>query len=84
MSEIETHPVQLPRVVSGKGRAPKTVTMAAYEVYVALYGKQEAMVTGGCRGGFHVNELVTFLYARGFPREEWRDRVNEATEGMQI
>ena len=81
MAEPETHPVQAHRDV--RARAPKTVTMAAYEVYVALHGKQDALVTGGCRGGFSVSELIAFLYARGFPREEWRDRVSEAFNGME-
>lgn len=56
--------------------------MAAYEVYCELYGKQEAMVTGNCRSGFGAGELVAFLYARSFPRSEWRKRVDEAFDGM--
>lgn len=57
--------------------------MAAYEVYCAIHGPQPAMVTGGCRGGFGVAELIAFLYARSFPREEWRKRVDEAFVGME-
>ncbi|MHB8953541.1 MAG: hypothetical protein ACYC4U_11275 [Pirellulaceae bacterium] len=57
--------------------------MAAYEVYCALFGPQEALITGHCRGGFGVNELVVFLYARSFPRKEWRARFDEAIEGMK-
>lgn len=30
-----------------------------------------------------VGELIAFLYARSFPKNEWRDRVNEAFEGME-
>jgi hypothetical protein len=56
--------------------------MKAYEVYCHLYGPQEAIVTGDCRGGFHVGEIVAFLYARSFPKEEWRKRVTEAFSGM--
>ena len=82
MAEPETHPVQVHRYRDVQARAPKTVTMAAYEVYVSLHGKQDAMVTGGCRGGFSASELIAFLYARGFPREEWPDRVTEAFNGM--
>lgn len=77
--EIATHPVQ-------NHRPPKAVrtevTMRAYEVYCHLYGEQAAMVTGGCRGGFGLGELIAFLYARSFPKPEWRERFEEALRGM--
>lgn len=57
--------------------------MAAYEVYTAVYGAQEAMITGGCRGGFSTGELIAFLYARAFPKSEWRHRVEEALIGSE-
>jgi hypothetical protein len=79
---IETHPVQ--RSTSPyKGRVPKVVTMQAYEVYCHVFSPQEALVTGECRGGFGVGELVAFLYARSFPKEEWRSRFNEAINGIE-
>ena len=80
---IETHPVQTPRNGGRVGRSPKTVTMAAYEVYCEVFSPQEAMVTGGCRGGFSTGELIAFLYARSFPKSEWRNRVNEAFRGAE-
>ncbi len=67
-----------------QGVVPITVYMAAYEVYSAVYGPQQALIEGGCRGGFCKGELVAFLYARAFPRSEWRARVNDAFEGMDI
>jgi hypothetical protein len=57
--------------------------MAAYEVYSHVFAPQNALVTGGCRGGFSTGELVAFLYARGFPKSEWQMRVDEALNGMQ-
>src|SRR2546426_481163 len=79
----EVHPVQRPGRGDGtQAMAPKAVTMKAYEVYVELYGKQEALVTGWCRGGFSTGELIALLYAATFPREEWRRRVDEAFAGM--
>ena len=82
--EIETHPVQrsnaLPRDAAV---APKAVTMKAYEVYCHLYGPQDALVTGHCRGGFHTHELIAFLYAGCFPKSEWRARAEEASLGMK-
>jgi len=82
MSEIATHPVQTHQYQRGRAVAPQVVTMKAYEVYCSIYGKQEALVTGGCRGGFSAGELVAFLYAHAFPKAEWRDRVLEAFRGM--
>ncbi len=83
MEDIETHPVQRTHYLDREsGRCPKAVTLRAYEVYCALYGPQEALITGWCRGGFAVGELIQYLYARSFPKEEWRKRVDEATEGM--
>lgn len=66
-----------------QAKAPTCVTQHAYEVYRYIYGPQEAMVTGGCRGGFSAGELIAFLYARSFPQEEWSHRVNEAFKGME-
>lgn len=56
--------------------------LRAYEVYCHMYGPQPAMVdvAKGCRGGFCTNELIAFLYARTFPKSEWRQRVDEALE----
>lgn len=76
------HPYQL-NPISGQPREiDEAVTRRAYEVYCHLYGPQEAMVTGWCRGGFSVGELLTFLYARSFPKDEWRARVAEASDSL--
>lgn len=66
------------------GCVPASVYMAAYEVYAQVCGPQEAMITGDCRGGFGVGELVAFLYARSFPRDEWAARMNEAFDGANL
>ena len=76
----DIHPVQAGKRIKGM---PTNVTLAAYEVYSHVYGPQEALVTGGCRGGFCPTELIAFLYARAFPKTEWRMRVDEALEGVQ-
>ena len=76
---IETHPVQ---VSNPPKRMPTAVTLRAYEVYCDLFSPQPAMVTGWCRGGFDLGELIAFLYARSFPREEWRQRFDEALDGQ--
>lgn len=81
-AEIPVHPVQNHFRPHTSCAAPVVVTMRAYEVYCAFYGEQPAMVTGGCRGGFGAGELIAFLYARSFPKEEWRKRVSEALAGM--
>lgn len=83
MKAIPVHPVQN-KAHSRRPVCPQAVTMAAYEVYCELYSPQEAMVTGECRGGFGVNELIAFLYAKSFPRSEWKKRVEEAFYGMDL
>lgn len=82
--EIPVHPVQRPLgVIRDQSVAPQVVTMAAYEVYTELWGAQERLVTGDCRGGFGAGELIGLLYARSFPRKEWRQRFEEAMKGME-
>ena len=56
---VPVHPVQVKRRAYGEtsGHAPQTVTMKAYEVYCEVYSPQEALVTGGCRGGFSSSDI---------------------------
>jgi hypothetical protein len=80
-NKIEFHPVQ---TVDHKGGKLRTeVTLRAYAVYCKVFGRQEALVTGECRGGFSTGELIAFLYAHTFPENEWRRRVDEALNGMK-
>ena len=81
--QVPVHPVQTHQHKRGNGKCPQIVTMRAYEVYCHVYGPQEAMVTGECRGGFSTGELIAFLYARSFPKEEWGDRVDQAFRGSE-
>lgn len=67
------------------GKIREAVYMTAYEVYAVVYGAQPAMIDlegRNCRGGFSTSELIAFLYARSFPREEWYQRVEEALSDM--
>lgn len=80
----EVHPVQLNRSYQKQGKIRAEVAMAAYEVYCHVYQPQAALVTGGCRGGFGAGELIALLYARRFPKSEWRQRVVEAMTGATI
>lgn len=79
---MEKHPVQT--IDHKGGKISTNVTLRAYRVYRHLYGEQEALITGNCRGGFSTSELIAFLYAGTFhhPRE-WRDRAKEAFESME-
>lgn len=84
-SQDKVHPVQRSnRPAYEKGQAPQAVTLRAYEVYKEVYAPQEALITGGCRGGFSVGELICFLYASGFPKKEWRERSEEAMRGLRV
>lgn len=81
--KVETHPVQRSNTPSRfVGRVPIVVTAMAYEVYAHVFSPQPALAAGD-RGGFGVSELIAFLYARNFPRSEWRQRVDEALNGME-
>lgn len=82
----EIHPVQKP-LAREPGLVGSLVTQRAYEVYCHVHGEQPALmdlIGRNCRGGFGVGELIAFLYARSFPKSEWRARVDEAFEGMQL
>lgn len=79
----KTHPMQTECCYRG-GTVPQVVALRAYEVYKHVFGPQEAIITGECRGGFGIGELVAFLYAYPFPREQWRDRVDEAMTGLRL
>jgi hypothetical protein len=83
MSEVKTHPVQLTPPKTAP-RVPVAISLRAYEVYKELHGEQEAIITGNCRGGFGVGELLVFLYVRSFPKEEWRQREQEAIQGLNV
>lgn len=80
----EVHPVQKPKRHSEQGYVPTVVTLMAYEVYCHVYAPQAALIEGGCRGGFGVCELIALLYARNFPKTEWKSRVDEAFKGMEL
>ena len=81
---VEVHPVQMRHHPHEQPVVPAVVSLRAYEVYCGLFGEQPAMITGGSRGGFSVGEIIAFLYARSFPKAEWRQRFDEATHGMKV
>ena len=61
-------------------KIPEAVYMQAYRVYSKVYAPHQAMIDlegRGCRGGFGTLEFIAFLYASGFPENEWRKRVDE-------
>jgi hypothetical protein len=68
---------------SAPSSVPSAIYMRAYEVYCEIFGPQVEIVTGNCRGGFGVLELIALLYARSFPKAEWRDRFREALRKNQ-
>lgn len=84
----EFHPIQVHEVTRPRARPvmPSEVTLRAYEVYCYLWSAQPALVDlagRDCRGGFGVGELVALLYARSFPKNEWRKRFDEALKRPQ-
>lgn len=67
------HPIQWRE----KRSLPAEVTSRAYEVYHYLYPGQ-TLARLNERGGFSIGEIVGFLYARSFPKEEWQQRSEDA------
>lgn len=85
--DLKLFPVQANARNRKQGTVRESIYMRAYEVYCEVHAPQPALIEGGlsgCRGGFGTSELVAFLYAYPFPREEWRARVDEALEGMNV
>lgn len=86
VTEPRVFPMQVMLGYNREGGAiAETVYMAAYEVYAHVHGPQQAMIDfdKGCRGGFSSAEIIAFLYARSFPKVEWRARAEEASRGMR-
>lgn len=79
---VPIHPVQVGKR-GEKGECPQVVTLKAYEVYCHMYTPQRSLIEGSCRGGFSTGELIAFLYAATFPKEQWKARVDEAFAGMK-
>lgn len=78
----ENHPVQQDKFT----HISSEVTALAYEVYCHLYGPQAAMMDlagRNCRGGFSKGELIGFLYARNFPKEQWSEKAALALSTMK-
>lgn len=75
---------QRPNHRGNAGTVNESVYMAAYEVYAHVYGEQKAMIEGHCRGGFGAGEIIAFLYAKSFPKNEWAKRIDEALKGMKL
>ena len=49
---------------------PWTMHLRAYDAYCKMYGKQQAMIEGWCRGGFSTGELDIFIPG-------WREEIAE-------
>jgi hypothetical protein len=78
-------PAQIGRS-GASGKIPWAVHLMAYEVYSEIFGKQDALVDRvgrNCRGGFGIAELIGFLYARNFPRDQWDKKFHEAIDGLE-
>lgn len=85
MSEAERvqFPVQTRQPIHSGAQVNRAVYMAAYEVYCHIFRPQEALITGNCRGGLSAGEIIAYLYARSFPRAEWKQRMDEAFKNME-
>lgn len=84
-NQVRMFPIQKHHRPHTSARVMEPIYMRAYEVYSHVYRPQEALIdlARGCRGGFGLGELTAFLWAYPFPKSEWRQRVDEAFEGIK-
>lgn len=66
----ETVEVKMAPVQGYTPGIPWSMHLEAYDVYRKKYGGQQALIEGGCRGGFGTRELDEFIPG-------WRDKVSE-------
>lgn len=86
MAEHKMYPIQKHHRPHTRAQVMEPIYMRAYEVYSYVYAPQPAMIDlegRNCRGGFGMSELTAFLWAYPFPKSEWRQRVDEAFEGIE-
>jgi len=62
-------------------RVDRILTERAYQVYDHLWPGQP-LDRMDQRGGLSIGELIAFLYARSFPTDQWRARVDEAIRAI--
>ena len=63
-------PEKLAPVQGYSAGIPWSMHLRAYDSYCKLYGKQQAMIEGNCRGGFGTEELDVFIPG-------WRDELSQ-------
>lgn len=71
-------PIQTLNVQRLSWSMPEQIVKKAYDVYSNLYNNRQTLEALNNRGGFHIIELLAFLYAASFPKELWREKVDEA------
>ena len=81
MTEISTVRVG-PSIHGSAGHVREEVARRAYDVYGSVH--HQSFETLHERGGFSAGELIAYLYAHSFPRNEWGKRVREAFHGMSL
>lgn len=67
------NPTEKEKIAPVQGYAagiPWSLHLEAYDAYCKRYGRQQALIEGGCRGGFGTQELDRFIPG-------WRDKVSE-------
>jgi hypothetical protein len=62
-----------------RGKIPACVAERCYEVYSHIWGDRQSLARLNERGGFGTGEMIAYLYAYPFPKDEWRARSHEAT-----
>lgn len=75
-AEVARLTAQAEKVAPVQGYAsgiPWSMHLRAYDAYCKRNGCQSAMVTGGCRGGFHTSELDQFIPG-------WRDELSQVAK----
>jgi hypothetical protein len=81
---VQFHPVHMPDNLTLGRFVSAALTERAFEIHVFMHGSEPSLKSINRRGGLSYPQLIAYLYAYGFPREECFDRVQEALNGVVV
>lgn len=70
---VAKEPEKMAPVQGYRAGIPWSMHLEEYDAYCKKYGRQQALIEGGCRGGFGTEELDIFIPG-------WREKVSEISK----